>query len=197
MNNHKKIWIVLSCIVLIIGAFGYGYYSTLSKIIDKTPERKPVTKINSIDKDLPPVIGDEEGVSRFPPEDRVTPYTLLIEKIISINTGKEIEKEPKVVPEEIVNYTEDQVKEFFKDYDSIEFNPERIVLVKKMPYLPDRYVVKLEDKYIKIFVTDSTGKATICDDFEPTLYKNKDKMLEQGIEVDSPDKVWQIIQDYE
>lgn len=199
MKGRQKVWIILSCVVLIAGAFGYGYYTTLNKMFRENPEKKPITKLDDIDyaENLPPVTEDEKGVGQFPPEERVTPSTLLVEKIISINTGKEMEKEPKVVPEEIVNYTEDQVKSFFKGYDSIEFSDEMILLIKKMPYLPDKYVVKLEDKYIKIFVTDSMGKASLCDDFEPVLHKNKDKMLEQGIEVDSPDKVYQIIQDYE
>lgn len=197
MNSHKKIWITLSCIVLIIGAFGYGYYSTLSKMNDAPPNKKPNTAINNINHEVPPVTDEDEGVSKFPPEDRVTPTTLLIEKIRSINTGSEMEGEPKIVPDELVNYTEEQVKTFFKGYDSVEFSKEKIVLVKNMPYLPDRYVVKLEDKYIKIFTTDSTGKATLCTDFEPVLHKNKDSKLENGIEVNSPEDVYEIIQDYE
>lgn len=197
LNNHKKIWIVLSLIVLMFGAFGYGYYSALSRELNKPAEKTPIAKINSDALELPPVNGDEEGVSQFPQEDRVTPSTLLIEKIHSINTGCEIEKEAKVVPDEIVNFNEEQVKEFFKEYDSVEFSKEKITLVKNTPYLPNMYVVKLEDKYVKVFITDSEGKATLCNDFEPTPCKNKDKNLIQGVEVDSPEKVWEIIQDYD
>lgn len=197
LKNHKKVWIILSCIVIIAGAFGYGYYSAFNKKLGESAQKKPTINLDSVNNDIPEVIGEEEGVSKFPPEDRVSPYTMLIEKIVSVNTGSEMEKEPKVVPDEIVNYTEEQVKNFFKGYDSVEFSPEKIVLLKKMPFLPDGYVVKLEDKYIKVFITDSTGKASLCGDFEPVPHKNKDQKLEQGIEVDSPDKVYEIIQDYE
>lgn len=196
MNPRKKIWIVLSCIVLILGAFGYSYFTTVKNMINEGPEEKPGRRM-TVKESIDPYIQDEdEGVSKFPPEDRVSPSTILIEKIISINTGCSDEYKQEV-PEEIVDFTEEQVKEYYKEYDSVEFSTEAIVIVKRVPYLPNHFVVKLEGKYIKVYSTDLDGKAIIDKSFPEILCKNKDNELVKGIEVDSLDEVWQRIADYE
>lgn len=195
MSKRKKIWIVLSCMVLILGAFGYSYYSTLKRIINEVPEQKPGARIN-IKKDFPPINSGEEGVSKFPPQDKVTPSTILIEKTLSINTGCSIETQHEV-PEEIINLTNEEVKEYYVGYDSMEFNKEIIIISRKVPYLPNRFIVRLEDKYIVVFTTDSEGKATKYDDFDPIPCKSKDAQLIKGIEVETLEEVWQIIGDYD
>lgn len=194
LSNRKRLWIILSCIVLIVGAFGYSYFTTLKRIINEVPEQKPGTRINT--KNSFPPINYEEGVSKFPPEDIVTPSTLLIERTLSINTGCYIENQTEI-PDELVNMTEDQVKEFYKDYESVEFSKEKIIISRKLPFLPNRFLVKLEDKYIKVFVTDSEGKASIYEEFPPVPCKNKDDELIKGIEVETLDEVWERIGDYE
>lgn len=195
MNSRKKIWIILSCIVLILGSFGYGYYSTLKNMADEVPQLKPGARIN-VKNDIQSVTDNEEGVNMFPSEDRVTPSTVLIEVIESINTGSRVENQSEV-PEEIINFTKEQVLDYFREYDSIEFNTEKIMAIKRVPYLPNRFVVKLEDKYIRVYETDTDGKAVIMKDFPEILSKNKDSDLIKGIEVETLDEVWQRIGDYE
>jgi hypothetical protein len=101
------------------------------------------------------------------------------------------------VPDEIIDLTEEEIKEYYKNYDSVEFTREKIVLEKRLPNLPDHFIVKLENKYIKVFITDAKGDATIYEDFKPILHKNKDEKLEKGIEVERLEDIWIIIQDYE
>lgn len=196
MELRKKMYIILSCIVLVLGVFGFSYYTTLRNMIDETPKEKSGMIINARD-DISPIVNDEEeGVSNFPLEERVSPTTILIERIESINTGKSIEYKQEA-PEEIVNFTGDEVIDYYKDYDSVKFTDNMIVIVKKTPYLPNHFIVKLEEDYIKVYTTDLDGKAVIYKDFAQIPCKNRDSELERGIEVESLDEVWQRIGDYE
>jgi hypothetical protein len=166
----------------------------LKKIIAQPPDPKPITRINygvikiSID--------EGEGVSHFPSEDRITPSSILVENIKSQNTGK-IEEKQLDVPEEIMNYTEEQVKKYYEKYDSVYFSKDKIIIERNTSYLPDRFLVKLEGGYVKVFITDSEGVATIYDDFSPVPHKNIDGQLEIGIEVETIEEVWDKIQDYD
>jgi hypothetical protein len=54
----------------------------------------------------------------------------------------------------------------------------------------------LEYQYIKVFQTDEEGNTTPYD-FEPVEYKNTDEELEKGIEVETEEEIYNIIQDYE
>jgi len=196
MNNHKKIWITLCFIVLIAGAFGYGYYSTLGKITNEKPNQKPGTFIDN--KKYIPYIDDmDQGVNKVPDEDRVTPSMTLIKKITSINTGKEIIEYDGVVPDNLINLTKQQVVDYFKDYGVAELTDGKINVIKKLPNLPDHYIVKLENKYIVVYKTNSKGIATKYEGFEPILHKNRDSGLEKGIEVETEEEIWKKVQDYE
>lgn len=191
----KRLLIILSSIILIAAAFGYGYYVTMKKILKEVPQPKPGERIDV--KEKTPVNIDEKGTAQFPSGDRVTPSTVLVEKIVSINTGNIIENDPKSVPDEIVNFDEEQVKDYFSDYDAVMFSKDKITVERKFPNLPDCFLVKLEDDIIKVFVTDDEGQAVIFNDFTPVRCKNKDETIEKGIEVKTLDEVYSAISDYE
>lgn len=190
----KKVWILLSCVVLIIGAFWYGYYKTLGNITQEQPDEKQGEKIDY--KYYPSPI-DDEIVDKVPAEDMVTPSMELEKKIISINTGKELVEYSGKVPENMVNLTKSQLMDYFSDYGSVEFNNNKIIVTRKMPNLPDHFIVKLNDKNIIVYKTDSNGIATLYEDFKPEPHKNRDEKLEKGIEVDTLEKVYELIEDYE
>lgn len=195
MKSRKKLLIILSCIVLVAGVFGYSYFTTVKNILNETPKKKPGERLN-IRNELPPVNREDEGVSKFPLEDRVKPSTILVIIKESINTGKTIETR-ELVPDAVVDLTKEEVEEFYKDYNSVVFDTDKITLVKKYPYLPNCFVVKGDDKFIKVFTTDEEGKAVILDDFPEVPCKNRDDELMRGIEVETLDEVWQLIGDYE
>lgn len=195
MKFHKKLWIILTCIVLILGAFGYGYYATLGKISKNQPNQKPN---NKIDYKYYPTPENEEGVNKIPDEDMVTPSMILERKIKSINTGRELIEYNGVVPDNLVNLTRQEVVDYLKkDYEFVEFSTEKITAVKEIPNLPEHFVVILENKYIVVYKTDSDGLATRYENFEPVPHKNKDERLEKGIEVKTEDDIFKIIGDYE
>ena len=194
MNNSKKVLLILSFIILVLSAFGYGYYNTLRKMLKDTPNPKPqpAVKVEYADK----TSSEHREVTQILAEDKVTPSTLLYERIISLNTGMDTLKQIEL-PNDIINFTEKETAEYFKEYNSIEFSKDKIILEKKMPNLPNHFIVKLENKYIKVFITNDKGEATIFDDFKPIPYKNKDEQLEKGIEVERLEDIWVIIQDYD
>ena len=191
----RKLFIIISSVVLILGAFGFGYFSTLKRIINEVPDKKPGTRIDN-KKIIPPL--DDEKVNMIPNEKTVTPSTILVKKIISINTGKTIIEYDDIVPDTIVNFNEDEAIDYFKNYGKvIEFSKDKIEVKRELPFLPDCFVVKLETKNIVVYKTDADGIATKYKGFEPIPYKNKDKKLEVGIEVESENEIWSKIQDYD
>lgn len=190
----KKFWILLSCVVLVFGAFGYGYYKTLGNI---TREQRDEKQGDKIDYKYYPSPIDDEIVDKVSVEDIITPSMELEKKIISINTGKELIEYSGKVPENMVNLTKTQLTDYFKDYGSVEFNNNKIIVTRKMPNLPNRFVLKLDGNNIVVYKTDSKGIATLYEDFEPEPHKNRDERLERGIEVDTIEKVYELIEDYE
>lgn len=194
LKKRVMIWLILSFIVLVFGAFGYGYYSTLKNISREKTDQRKETGINYKFYDQSEM---EDEVNRVPEEDRVTPSTVLEKKIISINTGKALIEYSGPVPEEIVNFNREQVTDFFGSYKVDEFSRDKITVLKEMPYLPDHFIVKLENSQIVVFKTDSKGQATKYEEFEPMPYKNRDINLERGIEVKTEEEIWEKIRDYD
>lgn len=178
-----------------MGAFGYGYYTSLSRNIVDEPKPKSRTLVENI-SNLPPYI-EEKEVGLTSEEDIVTPSTMLEMKIVSINTGNSVTEYNDVVPNVLVNMNEDEVREYFKYQGSVEFSKDKITVTRELPYLPDCFVVKLENKYIVVYKTDADGNATRYEEFEPLPQKNRDSTLEKGIEVKTIEEVWEKIQDYE
>ncbi|KPU44998.1 hypothetical protein OXPF_14760 [Oxobacter pfennigii] len=194
MKGRKKLWLILSCLVILLGSFGFGYYSTLNSILGEKTLPQPGKKV---DYKYFPISDEDKDIDIMADEERVTPQTILEKKIISINTGKSITTESHIVPDELVNMTRLQVEDFFDGEGRVDFTKEKILIIRELPYLPDRFVVRLENKYIMVYSTDSNGIATKCDDFEPIPHKNKDKNLETGIEVETEEEVWEKIRDYD
>lgn len=195
IKSYKKLWIILSCIVLIVGAFGYGYYTTVGKISNEKPLPKPGTRID-FKNHIPP---EEEEVNKIPLDDKVTPNTVLEKKIVSINTENQIIEYNDIVPDSLVNLTKSQIIDYFNSngYNKVEYDNGKISAIKELPNLPDCYVIKLENNYITVYKTDSGGIATRYEEFDPIPYKNKDEKLEKGIEVSSEEQIYEKIQDYE
>jgi hypothetical protein len=195
LNVRNKRWIIVSCIVLILGAFGYGYFSTVSNLKSGISNPKPGTRLENMDNST---LGNQDGEANKPSEeDRVAPSAVLVKKVRSINSGKEKVEEEGPVPKELVNLTRGEVERMYNDYDtSVEFSRDIITVTRELPYLPKCLVVKLEYQYIKVFQTDEEGNTTPYD-FEPVEYKNTDEELEKGIEVETEEEIYNIIQDYE
>jgi hypothetical protein len=196
LSRGLKGFIILSCVILITAAFYFGYYSTVKKNEGQNslPNPKPTTiaKNNNTPSQI------DRTVNNVSVEEIVTPQTVLQKTIESINTGNTVDEYNGAVPEDIVNMNEAEVKEYFTDYGNVtEFSKDKIVVVKRLPNLPDRYLIKIENDNIIVYRTDDEGTAYKYEEFEPKPCKNKDPQLEKGIEVESEDEVYETIGDYQ
>lgn len=198
MRINKR-YVLLLTVMLVLSAFFYSYYITMKKINDipqgLNQNKKPNTAINS--NDLTPDSDDSQEVGMI--EDKVTPNTVLVKKVVSINTENfKVEYEGQI-PDEIVDFNKEQVEEYFSDYGKvIDFSKYKIVVDKELPFLPDSYIIKAEGEYINVYKTDSEGNISKYDySDEPLLCKNRDSELEKGIEVGTLEEIDAKLQDYE
>lgn len=192
----QKVIIVLSCIILICGACFYMYYSTLDKAgKGGNANLKPNTISDST------ASGGSDLVSKTPAEDTVTPNTVLRRIAVSESTGKTKDEYKGIVPDNLVNMTKDEVVNFYKSVDPnmkvTEFSKDEVDVVRYTSYLPNCYLVRIEENDIVVYTTDDDGVPHKYEKFTPRPCKNKDELIEKGIEVESEEDVNTTIGDYD
>jgi hypothetical protein len=195
MRIQLKKWIILGCVMLSITAFYYGYYITFNKYKIEKPLD---TKGGIIGDTGSSTFNKIDDIEALPPKTKkVAKDTMLIRKVISINTDNLKVEYEGYIPDFLVNCTEEQIIDYYNDLGKVEFIGNTIYVTRECPYMPNCYVVKLDGDYIKAYKTDLNGNAEEFTEFTPELCRNKDGQLEKGIEVENPDDIYRVIQDYD
>lgn len=110
-------------------------------------------------------------------------------------------KEIKDIPEEWINWTEEQVKEEYKDWkiESIT-NNEIIVSQEKEGYCGMHYVVREHGDVLGIYTKDEAGNETWKDDTDIAVrYLTEEDLskVQEGINAIGDDQLHSILEDFE
>lgn len=187
MKSGYKWAVAFSCLALVCCSFYIGYFGTLKSSGSQSAQKKPAPADVSGSGD--------EAVELLSREVRITDATVLEKKVESINTGASRVEYSGKVPDILVGYTKAQTSDYFKNYGTVkEFGKDRISVVRRLPNLPNCYLLKLEGDYMVIYSTDNDGVQKRYG--EPIPCGNRDENLERGIEKDTLDEIYEIIEDY-
>ena len=151
------------------------------KTINKTIENKIVVATNS-------------------EEEKVSPNASLTFEIYYNSCGhSKIEK--KTATKEIVNKTEDELKEVYPEWTIKKFTSNAITLYKEENEMcENHYVVKENDGFVSVYTIDKDGKEELKDktDISTQYLPQEDVgLLQNGIRAHSNTELEQILRDYE
>lgn len=107
---------------------------------------------------------EEQGnktVETVSQDSKTTPNTMLVLKKYYTNCGHVI-SDSAIMPEEMVNLTEEEIKEKYTNWDVEEFSEDEVVLARTLEsFCGEHYYVTEEDNYISIYIIDENGSKTL------------------------------------
>ena len=130
----------------------------------------------------------------------ISPNAILIKKIY-YEACDHLIRETEYIPEELVNKTEEDVKEAYSDWKIEEFSPTQIILYKTQSgNCGEHYFVQDHNGVIGIYITDEYGVKTLQEDTEiSTQYLPEEDLtnLKAGIEIIGKTNLTEFLEDYE
>ncbi len=143
---------------------------------------------------------ENEAVSTSTSETKLSPNCTITEKQYFKGCDHFI-KEIKEIPEEWINWTEEQVKQQYTDWklESVT-NNEIIVSQEKEGYCGMHYVVREHGEVLGIYTTDETGEETWKEDTDiATRYLTEEDLMkvQEGIKAIGDDQLHSVLEDFE
>ena len=197
-----KKWIICIIITVILGlVLGIGlaiFFSNNNKTenMDIISEKELAEQETNIIAN----IEIENTVETVNQQNNVSPNAIIIEKVYYEGCDHLI-RTSKDVPEDLVNKSEDEVKEKLKDWKLEEYSPTQIVLYKTQPgNCGEHYFVQEHNGVIGIYTTDQYGVKGLKEDTEiATQYLPEEDVnrLKAGIEIIGYTNLVEFLEDYE
>ncbi len=143
---------------------------------------------------------ENDVVSTSTSETKLSPNCTITEKQYFKGCDHFI-KEIKEIPEEWINFTEEQVKEQYADWkiESLT-NNEIIVSQEKEGYCGMHYIVREHGEVLGIYTTDETGEETWKEDTDiATRYLTEEDLIkvQEGIKAIGDDQLHSVLEDFE
>lgn len=182
--KNKLLVFIIGIILIFIGSFyiGSGIFSKYYKSNQEYNNDKSVI----------------EDVSNE--EEKVSPNASITFKK-TYNKCSHTKQDTKKVPEKLVNLTEDELKEMYKEWKIEKFSREEIILIKNEDdYCEEHYVLRNIGGYITVFSIDEGNKEQIylSTDIAVEYLPETDKEnLNTGIYIYGSEKLTEILQDFE
>ncbi|MCI9246309.1 MAG: hypothetical protein HFJ30_04195 [Clostridia bacterium] len=198
MRTGWKIAIAFGIMLLfLIGVITGVYFYEKDRIKDSNIGTKQLAHLeqqeneNQVENDV---------VSTSTSETKLSPNCTITEKQYFKGCDHFI-KEIKEIPEEWINFTEEQVKEQYADW-KIEslINNEIIVSQEKEGYCGMHYVVREHGEVLGIYTTDETGEETWKEDTDiATRYLTEEDLIkvQEGIKAIGDDQLHSVLEDFE
>lgn len=194
MRTGWKIAIIIGIMLLfLIGVITGVYFYEKDKTKDSNIGTKQLANLeqNQI---------ENEVISTSIAETKLSPNCTITEKQYFKGCDHFI-KEIKEIPEEWINFTEEQVKEQYVDWkiESLT-NNEIIVSQEKEGYCGMHYIVKEHGEVLGIYTTDETGEETWKEDTDiATRYLTEEDLIkvQEGIKAIGDDQLHSVLEDFE
>ncbi len=198
MRTGWKIVMVIGIMLLfLIGVITGVYFYEKDKTKDSNIGTKQLANLeqNQNEKQI-----ENEVISTSIAETKLSPNCTITEKQYFKGCDHFI-KEIKEIPEEWINFTEEQVKEQYADWkiESLT-NNEIIVSQEKEGYCGMHYIVKEHGEVLGIYTTDETGEETWKEDTDiATRYLTEEDLIKvkEGIKAIGDDQLHSVLEDFE
>lgn len=187
-------------IIIFIVAIGAGYYIyvTNSKANEQAKSSNEIT--NKILDEGVNTIKNETTIETTSEEEKITPNTSLILKK-HYSECEHIINEYVEMPSELVNLTQTELEEEYKDWKVEKFTPTEVILIKEVTgNCNEHYVLREKNGIIAIYKIDINGDETILEEtgiYTEYLTQTDLIKIKQGIEVYGKENLNSLIEDYE
>ena len=143
---------------------------------------------------------NENAVTTASSEEKVSPnVTFALKKYY--DECNHFDYEEVELPTELVNLTEDEVEDFYADWEIEEFSKDKLILSKEVDgYCNQHFIIKLDDSMVNIYRVGTMGELNeyrtteISKDYLPEEDIEK---LEVGIPIFGEGKLGAALEDYE
>ena len=198
-----KRWIVAVIVTVIIGlAIGVGFamfsgnndtekmeYVSEKELADAEEKENSINQLES-----------QNAIETSSTQDTISPNAIIIKKTYYEACDHLIRK-TEDIPEELVNKTEEELKEEFADWKIEEYTPTQIILYKTdNGNCGEHYFVQEHNGVIGIYTVDEYGIKTLEEDTEiSTLYLPEEDIqnLKAGVEIVGHTNLVEFLEDYE
>ena len=192
--RKNYVWIILGiCAIIVLGVI-VGIFISKNSIKD---EQKVETKLVSTDQNLQNSI---ELISTSYAEVKDSPNCLFEFKTY-YKGCKHTTTKRENIPEELVNKTEIEMQDKYKDYKIENFTANNIVFYQEKEGICDEhYLLKENNGYIAIYRKDSEGKEKLKETTQivTTYLPEVDRQsLKKGIEIIGKENLSLTLEDYE
>lgn len=198
MRTGWKIVIVIGIMILFfIGVVTGVYFYEKEKTKDSNTGTKQLANLeqNQMENQL-----DKEAISTSTTEERVSPNCTITEKQY-FKGCDHLVKEIKEVPEEWINFTEQQVKNEYADWKLESFtNNQIIVSQEKEGYCGKHYTIRENGDVLGIYTTDETGTETFKENTDiATRYLTEEDLIrvQEGIKAIGDEQLHSVLEDFE
>ncbi len=198
-----KKWIVAVIVTIIIGlliGIGFAMFSGNNETekMDYVSEKELADaeeQVNSVNQ-----IESQNAIETSSTQDTISPNAIIIKKMYYEACDHLIRK-TEDIPEELVNKTEEEVKEEFADWKIEEYTPTQIILYKTdSGNCGEHYFVQEHNGVIGIYTVDEYGIKALEEDTEiSTLYLPEEDVqnLKAGVEIVGHTNLVEFLEDYE
>ena len=201
----KKIGITFFVVIIFIMAVLIGYYVfTLNKIKDENEKLIELSEKGKESEEKILEITNENKIEDVKQvnssSDKVSPHGILILKK-HYKDCKHTINDYSQIPEELVNLTEKDVSEYYKDWELKGFSPNEIVLYKEVNgSCNEHYIVKEKDGFIAIYTVDDNGKEILKEKTKiSTEYLTQTDLIKikDGIRANGREELNAVLEDFE
>ena len=196
--NNKTIMIIIA-ILLIISTI-YTIYAIFND--EESYEEEKDSKISEVIEDecTEEYIEQEEIEKTSSNEEKVSANAILILKKYYTKCEHTL-NEYVELPQELVNMTEDEVKEQYPDWDLVGFSSDQIILYKEFnDVCGEHFKLKVEDGKISVYIVNSDGTEGLYEktDISSEYLTETDLInMENGLEIYGKEELNKIIEDFE
>lgn len=197
MNN--KTMMIIIAILLIISTI-YTIYAIFRD--EDSYEDDSTNKISEVIEDecTEEYIEQEEIENVSSSEEKVSANAILILKKYYTKCEHTL-NEYVELPQELVNMTEEEVKEQYPDWEVIGFTPEQIILYKEFDDVcGEHFKLRVEDGKISVYIINSDGTESLYEktDISSEYLTETDLInMENGLEIYGKEELNKIIEDFE
>lgn len=133
-------------------------------------------------------------------EEKVSPNCLLTLKIYYKTCGHLIEKFQNI-EQNLINLTEEQLRERLPEWEIQKFTPDQIVLYKELDnFCNEHYKLKIENGYVRIYEVDEQNNEKLLKSTDiSSEYLTEDDLekLKDGVEIYTKKELNKTIEDFE
>ena len=190
---------IILVIILIIGlGFLSGYY--FYKIGQKKENGKEYIAEKLIDDECTE-IAEREAKIASNQENKISPNCTLTIRILYTQCNHLAETSEKISDEKLVNLTEEEFKEKYKEWEIQKFTSSEIVIYKQIDaFCNQHYKLKERDGYIAVYKLDKQNNETLekqTDILLEYLAQKDIENIKNGIMVYSKKELNKVLEDFE